>query len=280
MFKYLLLTLSVVTIPNSAHGNDWLLIDNFETNNLNHWHIVDTQNNTKPFVPKPQVTEIRQERGNNYLIKKPAEDGIVGNRKALSFTALPHSVEVGQVATFFLRLQVERFPNNHAFGISNLHPEGIEKQAYNAFEPTLRVTDKYESNGFKNNGALMVKVDSEDKYRQYANIQNYENNRSASPLKPGIWYSIWYVVNNAVKEHGGQSYEVYIKGGEFEHQSLVYQKADFRMKREQPLTYFFATTNTGPMKKPYGNGGLLYDDLYMSLGVNLSQPIVEKEKTP
>jgi hypothetical protein len=53
----------------------------------------------------------------------------------------------------------------------------------------------------------------------------------------------------------------------------VYKNAKFRMKREQPLIYFLANANTGPAKKPYGNGGLKYDDLYMSRGINLSNPV-------
>lgn len=250
----------------------WLLVDDFETKNLDDWQIADTQNNTSPFIDNPQVTQIRTQKSNHYLIKKPAKDGIVGNRKALSYIKLPKSVNVGEVYTFHTRILVESFPNNHAFGISNLGPEDIESQAYNAFEPTLRVTDKYESNGYKNDGTLMVKIDSDDKYRQYSNIQNYALNRSASPLETKTWYNIWYIVNNKTLVNGGQTYDVYIQGGEFREQTLVYKTANFRMKREMPLLYFFATTNTGPVKKPYGNGGLAYDDIYMAHGINLSAP--------
>lgn len=47
----------------------------------------------------------------------------------------------------------------------------------------LRVTDKAESDGFINDGALMVKVDSDNKYRQYRSIQNYSTNQSAKPMQ-------------------------------------------------------------------------------------------------
>lgn len=286
----------------------WLVIDTFNTKTLTGWQLADTQNNTIPFLENAQITEIRSfdltsgsasnsikgatdtvpttmpssvpafvstsDLGvnNGYLIKKPAPDGVVGNRKALSFKALPKPVPVGETYTFYTRIRVERFPNNHAFGISNLHPADIIKHGYNAFEPTLRVTDKAESNGFKNNGSLMVKIDSEDKYRQYANVKNTDTNKDAKPLQEGEWYSIWYVVNNATAENGGQVYSVYVKGGEFSSQSLVYENANFRMKRELPLIYFLANCNTGPLKQPYGNGGLAYDDIYMSEGINLTVP--------
>lgn len=251
-------------------SSDWLLIDNFE-NSLSDWQSVDTQNETKPQVKNPQITVIQPEQTNSsinhYLLKKPARDGIVGNRKALSYTKLPQAVEVGQTYTFYIRVNVAAFPNNHAFGLSNLTPELINKHAYDAFEPTLRVTDKTESNGFVNDGALMVKTDS-----GYSNIQNYTTKQSAKPLQTNTWYDVWYVVNNAAASEQGQQYDVYVKGGEFNSQTLVYKNAQFRMKREQPLIYFLANCNTGPIKKPYGNGGLRYDDLYMSEGINLSNP--------
>ncbi|WP_377893951.1 hypothetical protein [Alteromonas sp. R78001] len=273
----------------------WLVIDTFNKESLNGWQLADTQNDTKPYVENAQVTEIKfhdarassgatlgkgtdtntsptlPNANNGYLIKKPAADGIVGNRKALSFKALPVPVNVGDTYTFYTKIRVERFPNNHAFGISNMHPADIIKHGYNAFEPTLRVTDKYESNGYKNDGSLMVKIDSTDKYRQYASVKNADN-KVSQPLTVGEWYEIWYVVNNATVENGGQVYSVYVKGGEFSQQTLAYENANFRMKRELPLIYFLANSNTGPINKPYGNGGLAYDDIYMSEGVNLSTP--------
>ncbi|MBH0037254.1 hypothetical protein [Pseudoalteromonas sp. SWN166] len=263
-------TLSACSNIHKNTSSDWLLIDNFE-NSLSKWQSVDTQNETKPQVKNPQITVIQSEQAttstNHYLLKKPARDGIVGNRKALSYTKLPQAVEVGQIYTFYIRINVAAFPNNHAFGLSNLTPELINKHAYDAFEPTLRITDKTESNGFVNDGALMVKTDS-----GYSNIQNYTTKQSAKPLQTNTWYDVWYVVNNSAASEQGQQYNVYVKGGEFKKQTLVYKNAQFRMKREQPLIYFLANCNTGPIKKPYGNGGLRYDDLYMSKGINLNYP--------
>ena len=271
-------TLSACSTIQKSTSSDWLLIDNFE-NSLSNWQSVDTQNETKPQVKNPQITVIQPEQAstststststNHYLLKKPARDGIVGNRKALSYTKLPQAVEVGQTYTFYIRINVAAFPNNHAFGLSNLTPELINKHAYDAFEPTLRVTDKTESNGLVNDGALMVKTGN-----GYSNIQNYTTKQSAKPLQTNTWYDVWYVVNNAAASKQGQQYDVYVKGGEFSKQTLVYKNAQFRMKREQPLIYFLANCNTGPIKKPYGNGGLRYDDLYMSKGTNLNNPML------
>lgn len=125
----------------------------------------------------------------------------------------------------------------------------------------LTPLNKAESSGLINDGVLMVKVDN-----------GYSNHRSAKLLEVKRWYDILYVVNNNTVAQGGQNYDVYIKGGEFDKQTLVFKNAQFRKKRELPLIYFLANSNTGSYKKPYGNRGLKYDDLYMVKGVNLITP--------
>lgn len=271
---FLIVFFLMMTNHAQAHNKSWILIDNFEQkNNLAGWTKADTKNDTAPNIPNPQVTEQRSEKlhskDNTYLIKKPAAENIIGNRKALTYKKLPVQVAVGETYTFYTRINVESFPNNHAFGISNMHPKDIELNDYNAFEPTLRVTDKTESNGLINTGALMVKVK-----KGYANIVNPVTQQDAKPLIAGVWYQIWYVVNNALLSDNGQTYDVYIQGSdEFPTQTKVYTNATFRMARELPLIYFLMNANTGPKSHPYGNGGLKYDDLYMSKNVNLTKPM-------
>lgn len=252
----------------------WLKIDDFESKKaLDKWTKVDTQNETEPRYENPQVTEIRTEpkTGNRYLLKKPAPEGIVGNRKAITFAKLPIPINVGETYTFYVKLNVEAFSNNHVLGLSNMGPDGIIEYNYNALEPTLRVTDRFDTNiNFKNTGALAVRKDD-----WYDRIYNDKQERPAKPMETDTWYEIWTVVNNSKSADGGQTYDVYIRGGsEFPEQQKVYTGADFRMKREQALIYFSATCNTGSVKTPYGNGGLRYDDLYMVKGKVLSSPFM------
>ncbi|MFY0688406.1 MAG: hypothetical protein JXQ90_14625 [Cyclobacteriaceae bacterium] len=256
------------SLPKANVG--WIKIDDFESiDPLSAWTLVDTRNDTDPRIENPQVTAIRSgDSDNHYLIKKPAAEGVVGNRKALSYRALPVAVQLGEIFTFYARVKVEYFPNNHVFGLSNLEPDRINEHDYNALEPSLRVTDKFESNGYKNDGTLMVRKDD-----GYAKIRNIPFDRDAKALETGKWYEVWFVVDNRLAAVGGQTYDVYLSGGsEFPEQKLVYEGADFRMKREQPLGYFLTNCNTGPVEAPYGNGGLIYDDLYMKPGVDLSEP--------
>lgn len=264
-----LVSLSVV----AAQDAQWMKIDDFESSDpLKDWTLVDTQNETNPKVENPQITEIENElsRQNRFLLKKPAAEGVVGNRKAISFRKLPEVIEVGDIYTFYVRLNVEYFPNNHVLGLSNMEPVGIIEHAYNALEPSLRITDRFDSNiDLKNDGTLLIRKDD-----WYEKIYNHQTNRSAKPMETDTWYEVWCIVNNSTTSNGGQTYDVYIRGGtEFQRQQKVYSDADFRMKRELPIIYFQATCNTGPADKPYGNGGIRYDDLYMVKGEVLSSPL-------
>ena len=266
----------ILSLSFSVHAasSQWILVDNFESPAaIKHWENVDLQNETSPYIENPQITIINTESkkaNNKYLLRKPALEGIVGNRKAVSFRQLPHEVNVGETFTFYTRINVEYFPNNHSFGLSNLTPDKIKKENYNAFEPMIRITDKAESDGTKNDGSLMVLSGGHKKYKS---IVNPKTGNTAKPLLEDEWYEIWYVVNNSPLKDGGQSYDLYVKGGEFTTQQKVFTNANFRMKREQALTHFMAICNTGSKKKPYGNGGVRYDDIFMSKSVELSSPL-------
>ena len=109
-------------------------------------------------------------------------------------------------------------------------------------------------------------------YKTYAKIENPLSGITASPMTPGQWCELWAVINNAPKAKGGQTYDLYVRGGEFASQQRAFSGAVFRMNRDAPLTAFMAISNTGPKKQPYGNGGVRYDDIYMSPGTVLTTP--------
>ena len=248
----------------------WLLVDDFESG-LEHWTHVDVENNTDPFVPDPQIAEIRidAKTDNHFMVRKPAMDGVVGNRKAIGFRSLPVTVPVGETYTFYTRINVEYFPNNQSFGLANVPASEIPEHDYNSFETMIRVTDKLEGNGYKNNGTLQVLGGGD---MRYSYIINPATGEPANPMQTDEWYEVWYVVNNAPFDEGGQRYDLYIRGGEFPSQQLVFKDAEFRMKRTLPLQYFMTICNTGPHDAPYGNGGVRYDDIYMAPGRLLTSP--------
>ena len=249
----------------------WMLVDDFESG-LEHWTHIDVENNTDPFVPDPQIAEIRIDAraDNHFMLRKPAADGVVGNRKAIGFMPLPVAVQVGEIYTFYTRFNVEYFPNNQSFGLANVFASEIPDHDYNSFELMIRVTDKFEGTGYKNDGTLQVLGGGN---MRYSNIVNPATGKSAQPLQTDEWYEVWYVVNNAPRDEGGQRYDLYVRGGEFATQQLVFEDAVFRMQRALPLQYFMTICNTGPHDGPYGNGGVRYDDIYMAPGRALTSPL-------
>lgn len=259
------------TIDINSAQSLWILIDDFESD-LKHWTKIDADNNTDPHIPNPQISEIRSEEitKNHYMLRKPAAEGVVGNRKAIIIRPLPVPVEVGETYTFFTRVNAEYFPNNHSFGLANVPAADVPSQGYDSFEPMIRVTDKYESNGYKNDGTLQVLGGGD---MRYSEIINPATGETAKPMESDKWYELWWVVNNARPEEGGQRYDLYVRGGEFTTQQLVFENAKFRMQRTMPLMYFMAICNTGPHEKPYGNGGVRYDDIYMVPGRDLTSPL-------
>lgn len=257
--------------PISTPASQWVLISDFESDRaLSDWSMIDAQNETVPFVAHPQIAELQTwpSTGDRFLMRKPAADGIVGNRRAIAFTTLPFAMETGQNYTVFTRINVEAFPNNHSFGLSNLQANEIADAHYDAFEPMVRITDKPESNGDKNDGTLMVLSGN----KTYRKIRNRKTGSVAKPLNPGAWYDLWMVIKNGPRDEGGQRYDLYVLGGEFSDQTLVFENADFRIQREAALLHFMTICNTGPLQHPYGNGGVRYDDLYAAKGVVLSHP--------
>ena len=266
------ITTAVLTACAPSPESAWQLVDNFESGALSpDWTVVDTDNQTEPRVENPQVHKIISETNadNHCLLKKPAKDGLVGNRKAISFHPLAMDVAVGDTATLYTRVNVEYFPNNHSYGLSDLSAADIPDANYDAFEPMIRITDKAESDGYKNDGTLMVLSG----YKTYDKIHGPSGEGAAQPMTPGTWYDVWAVINNADEASGGQSYDLYVRGGEFPEQTKVFTDAVFRMKRAEPLTHFMTISNTGSKKSPYGNGGVCYDDIYIAPGTELSSPL-------
>ncbi len=266
-----LMTIGIFALSACSAASPWTAVDDFQATSLSSaWINIDTQNETHPFVANAQVTKIVSEAadGNQYLLKKPAAEGVIGNRKAISFFPLPRAIEAGETATLYTRVLVEYFPNNHSYGLSNLSDSEIPDAGYDAFEPMIRITDKAESDGTKNDGTLMALSG----YKTYDKITNLATGEAANPMETGIWYEIWAIVNNADESAGGQSYDLYMRGGEFKSQTKVFSGGVFRMKRAAPLTHFMAICNTGSKKSPYGNGGVGYDDIYMAAGKELSSP--------
>ena len=242
----------------------WYLLDDFE-DTLGGWTFVDTDNQTDPFIPDPQVVELIEDGENSYLMRAAAPDGVAGNRKAIAYKSLPFSVPVSGVVTLYMRFNTEAFPNNHVFGLSNMVGNDIEANHYESIEAIIQVTDRYE-----NDGILRVRSGGD-----YFNITNPNTGLTANPLEEDTWYEIWLVVNNGGRASGGQTYDVYLRGGEeFPEQTKVFDHAFFRVNRETSLLNFVSISNSGPNDADfYGTGALSFDDIFLHNGEVLTSPL-------
>ncbi len=71
----------------------WLMVDNFEAaQTLQGWTNIDVQNDTDPFVPNPQISDIRieAETGNQFMLRKPAADGVRIRRSPMGKEMMGH----------------------------------------------------------------------------------------------------------------------------------------------------------------------------------------------
>ena len=244
----------------------WILLDDFQSD-VDDWAFVDLDNQTSPPIPNPQVVELVDEiDGNTYLSRKAAPDGVGGNRRAMAYVPLPFNIPVSGVATLYMQFNAESFPANHVFGVTNRDGPTIESEQYNAFEAILRASDVQTSDG------TLEVYDASG----YEKISNPATNTIANPMATNTWYETWMVINNGGKASGGQTYDVYVRGGpQFPEQTLVYENAGFRNDRENTLTHFLAISNAGADSTTnfYGTGALLWDNLFVFPGEELSAPV-------
>ena len=92
MKRSLFLVSLMVAFSSKASESPWQLVDNFEANQLSPlWTNIDTQNETDPFAPHPQITAlVRDVTGNQYLLKKPLQTALLVIEKRLVLDNCPH----------------------------------------------------------------------------------------------------------------------------------------------------------------------------------------------
>ena len=95
---------------------------------------------------------------------------------------------VGETYTFYTRVNVEYFPNNQSFGLVNVAAADTSARHYDSFEPMIRITDKRESGGTKNDDTLMVPSGD----RSFARIVDPATGQPASPMATVVFATTTY----------------------------------------------------------------------------------------
>jgi len=95
-------------------------------------------------------------------------------------------------------------------------------------------------------------------------------------LPGATWYEIWWIVDTDTR-----TVDVHIKGGDaYPTQTLVADDYGWRNQTVEALDRFLLTSSAGTLVDPKGLDSMLIDDIYMSAGENLSDPMGGVEPLP
>lgn len=113
--------------------------------------------------------------------------------------------------------------------------------------------------------AMRVELDSIFDYREGAD--GYPE-ISGGARMDGVWYETWFVLNSTT-----QTYDVYIKGGDWAEQTQIVSGAAFRNQGTDPQNRFYVRMSTGDILNPKSVDKIWLDDLTVDTsGQNLTTP--------
>lgn len=277
-----------------AHGA-WVEIQNFESLALSNDEAAISQASGMiyqdwDFYRKPECEQgLWDCTGVREIIANPYGDGTVLSLRgsppdvfwnARSMTAFPIPEEghipLGGKATFYLKFAIESFQLSTSFGftdkvidpwVARPVPPADQKHEYG----DLRVTTQMRS--------------PDGVHQVYENFTPGWKPSLAAPLafEPGVWYEIWWHVDNQAEENGGGWFDIYVKGGAFGETPRIlpniYLPAEliaagitqwnFRSGTALgPITRFLNAMGTGTTDEanPAGTGAAYFDDIYVYPG--------------
>ncbi|MGC9451478.1 MAG: hypothetical protein ACP5I4_08530 [Oceanipulchritudo sp.] len=264
-----MLSLSLLAIP-AAHA-DWTLIENFEDGEFPEGTVIT--NSVDLFDGEHRITTDPLDPDNQVdRIVADVSSGIRNQGNFLDFSfPLETPIADGSVATFYHRIMVEGPEDENdadgpfgffdtSYGFVDVEFDG--SWAYGDFEAQL---------GYSLLTNLWWTIRNADETGQYAPWTPIWQN--VDPLNDlNVWYEIWVVI-----DHGTDTSDVYIKGGQFTEQTLAVENARFRNGGStSPLKYFVMKSHNGNEDTDAGYRGIdpwYLDDLYIDYtGENLTTP--------
>lgn len=249
--------IGALSVPFFSLNAQWELVEDFE-GNLDSWYFSDPNQNCESFEPnfcdgvREIITDPVSGSGNVGRFKA-AKDNVTVNWTAVNAVALPRTVSDGSTFTVYARFAVSDFRMDTVFGTMSV-PAPEVTNAYDKYETIVRINT---------NTAGLLEIRDFD---QYVIV-------SAQPVENLTWYEIWLVHDN-----DKLSYDVWIRGGdEFPDATLVFDDAFYRYQVGM-VDSFVILQSTGPNTLPFGNSGLLLDDIYVDYsGENLDPPLPPSE---
>jgi hypothetical protein len=204
----------------------------------------------------------------------PAVTGAANGRSASAFQ-FPDGVEVpsGEIATIYLRFAFEGYQVAHHFGFTSVTEPvsgpNTPTHNYSDLGPTTQVSLHQATT----QETLAV-------YETYKNSWWTSVTQDATKiLEPGVWYELWYQLDNATVAEGGGFFELYIRGGAWGDGEPVhlfnwviadtsFTDWGFRDKEDAALTRFLNIANGGTPDAAMGQtqDAIYFDDMYVTVG--------------
>ena len=255
-------------------GQDWTLVEDFSS--LDDWSVMN--DNTACAGEDPEgcfriqevVTDPATGSGTVGLFRA-APLNMTTNWAAVALRPIDPPVlpEYNGVFTVYFEFAIEDFRQDTVFGTHAGDPTtllpGTGYVKYGNFSTALRVTTAQ--------GGLLEVRDEE--VADYVVISN-------EALATDTWYKVWLVHknDNDFSNPEALTFDLYIEGGEWAAQTLVYSGAWYRSTEGAVRNFSVIQTTGDPSATVFGNSGLLLRKLYVDYGgsqggadaENLSEP--------
>ncbi len=225
------------------------------------WEVINTFNDPAE-IEDWQIHNILPE-GNGFIqiVDRPY-DSRGGGVLAASSGNVPYShtniwrplpAPVTDLTTLYMEVAIEDVMGDYAFGVKRVAPDQIVRQ-----EGDTTVVSQW---------ANFAALSRMGRHGQDA----YDTNGYAPAFGESLirtWYQYWWVI-----DHFNLSYSLYVKGGEFEEQTLAFQDYIYRVQEFDDLLTFMLIIHPGGLDALNSAEPIYFDNIFIDYtGMNLSDP--------
>jgi hypothetical protein len=220
-------------------GQDWAEVRDFESGNSEGFDTMPSASGSFSIVNDPREGPV------NRVLRLQAH----GSESALTARLPIPEIPDDSHGTAFVRFFIPGQDHNINFGLS----AEADASGYGDFETQLR-------SAYFEEGKLQVR--DEGDFVDAADIQ------------AGTWYSAWYQIHNA-EGTAADSWNLYLKGGEFSNATLIKTGIGFRNGTSESLKSFLWIVSAITVDDE-GREEIYFDDLFVDVGhANLTDPTPE-----
>lgn len=197
------------------------------------------------------------------------DESLVANSRSVTAVDLPEEIPAGSVATFYMRIAVERLEISTHFGLTqNTEPTN---------DSAPGVTHNYGDLGT----TTAIQLASGNEYIMvYDGWWKASTEDDSKQFETETWYELWYLIQNNTLADGGGLFDLYVRGGPYEEITHIVNPYlaqvavdagitgwQFRNNIGEALKRFLVVTPVGNPAADYsGTGAIYFDDMWMNVG--------------